>query len=613
MRIKIIVAVVAAVLLISAPRGSFGQGQERFSKIARELTESVTLGPMRVIVILEVPNESGSLQTEHIRQATGTLASRAAGIARTVRTYDHFPLVAMEVTGKDNLSALGGMPEIRRVIPDRRRRLPEAGMTGSQTAAPLTYPQNIDRIGAKQAWNAGYSGTGWYVAVLDSGVLTTHELFKGKNIIEACFSSINDCPNGRAAMYGPGAARPFDPRYDGYEHGTHVAGIAVGNSGTIFGVAKDASLIAIQVFSRFFSAADCSPSPAPCVESYDSDEIAALDYVYSLRATYQIASVNMSLGGDVFSNQELCDTSADDPLYKTAIDILSGAGIAAVIASGNDGACGSLEAPGCISSAVSVGAVDDFDVEADFTDWHYSMLKFLAPGVNIYSAIPDTTSSYAYLTGTSMATPHVAGAWAILKQQNPQASVDEILSLLRDTGVAVLTSCPDIDDYKPRIQINASLNPSPIPSPSAPVNLAYPSTASPVLNFSQAMPVGVGPIAGLGDVLDLRVGFPPFAGPVNIYLAYVSSADPTIINNVRPDLSFQSFAFNDVAQSVSAGILPAGVIPWMQNTTGPVSESLFGMIPASQLPSGTYTVYALVTPPGSLMGYYLWTTSFVIP
>ncbi len=606
--IEAIIAVILAILTVSVATGWCGEVSAPSAKIARELTESAAAGPLRVIVMMEA--EGGSLgQTKDIKRAASTVSSLAAGFARTVRTYDHLPFVAMEVADKDALTALGAMPEVHMVFPDRLRHLPENKASETQNFTPQIYPQNVDRIGAQQAWNAGYTGAGWYIAIPDTGVLTTHELFAGKNIVEACFSSTN-CPNGQTTMFGPGAAQPFNNTYASYEHGTHVAGIAAGNSGKLFGVAKDASLIAIQVFSTFTTAAACNPSPVPCLASFDSDELAALDYIYSLRNTYPIAAVNMSFGGDAFSSQSICDTSGNDPLYKIAMNNLRSAGIASVVASGNDGLCNGIEAPACVSPAISVGAVNDTDTEASFNDWHYSMLKVLAPGVLIYSAIPDTPSSYAYLSGTSMSTPHVAGAWAILKQKNPQASVDAIFNALADTGVPVRTVCTNINDYKPRIQIDAALSPSPIPVPSSPLGFSYATTASPVLNFSQAMPGGVGPVAGTGTLVDLRVGFAPFAGPVDIYLAYVFSGSPTILNNVKPDLSFQSFGFNDVVQALSTGVPPAGAVPWMQSTVGPVASSLYGIMPISSLPLGTYNVYILVTPPGVINKYYLWSTSF---
>ncbi len=596
MKIRAIVSLAVLILLTSVRGGWSGQERDLSSKVAKELTES-TAESLRVIVVLDITEGTVSERKEQIKRSAGTVASFASGAARTVRTYEHIPFLAMQVTDRSALTSLARMPEVRFVVPDRLRPIPKTTKTAPESATPLLSPQNIDIIGAKEAWDAGYTGAGWYVAVVDSGILTSHEIFAGKDIVEACFSAEGSCPNGHTTMFGPGSARPFNAKYDGYEHGNAVASVAAGNGGKLFGVAKDASLIVIQVFSTFNRKADCYPSPAPCLSSYDSDQLAALDFVYSLRGTYPIAAVNMSLGGEEFSDQQLCDTSADDPAYIVAIEALREAGIATVIASGNDGSCGGIEAPACVSPAISVGAVDDTDTEANFNDWHYTMLKLLAPGVDIYCAMPDTPTSYAFLDGTSLSTPQVTGAWAILKQKSPNASVGDLFSALTDTGFPVRTSCKNIDDYKPRIQVDAALSPGLNPVPSSSGSLSYPATASPLLNFSQAMPVGVGPVAGAGRLLNLQVGLAPFAGTVDIYLAvYAQPVDPSVVYLFAPD--------NSLWNSDS------GLIPWKEDVAGPVNESLYGELPTSTLPSGDYTLYLMVTPAGRLDPYDLWTTGF---
>jgi subtilisin family serine protease len=596
MKVRVIVGLAVLMLLASVTGGRAGQGSRLSAKVAKELTGS-TPESLNVIVVLDIPKGTVSERKERIKRTAGAVSSVTSGAARTVRTYHHFPFLAMHLRDKAALTSLAGMPEVRFVIPDRVRPVPKITKTVPGSATPLLYPQNADIIGAKEAWDAGYTGAGWYVAVLDSGILASHEMFADKHIVEACFSLEGNCPNGRTMMFGPGSARSFDPRYDGYEHGTAVAGIATGNSGKSFGVAKDASLISIQVFSIFTKAGDCYPSPAPCLASYDSDELAALDYVYSLRGTYPIAAVNMSLGGELFTSQQLCDTSGDDPAYVVAIDSLREAGIATLIASGNDGTCDGIEAPACVSPAISVGAVDDTDTEANFNDWHYTMLKVLAPGVNIYCAMPDTPASYAYLDGTSLATPQVTGAWAILKQKSPDASVEDLFSALTDTGSPVRTSCKNVDDYKPRIQVDAALFPGLNAVPSTSRTFYYPATASPVTNFSQAMPVGVGPVAGSGRILNLQVGLAPFAGAVDIYLAvHAQPVDPTTLYLFAPDNSLHAS--------------DSGLTPWQEDVAGPVRESLYGELPAPTLPSGDYTLYLLVAPAGRLDPYDLWATGF---
>jgi subtilisin family serine protease len=165
--------------------------------------------------------------------------------------------------------------------------------------------------------------------------------------------------------------------------------------------------------------------------SYTSDQIKGLERVYALRNTYKIAAINMSLGGG--RHFTYCDSDSRKPI----IDLLRGAGIATVIASGNDGFRDSVGAPSCISTAVTVGATDDADNVASFSNID-DTVDFLAPGVNITSSIPIAGgSAYATWNGTSMATPHVAGAFALFKGLDSLANVSELESRLAALSVQV--------------------------------------------------------------------------------------------------------------------------------------------------------------------------------
>ena len=151
----------------------------------------------------------------------------------------------------------------------------------------------------------------------------------------------------------------------------------------------------------------------------------------------------MSIGGGGYSSN--CDSASEKPI----IDSLRTAGIATIISSGNDGYCGYISSPACISSAISVGATDDTDQVANYSN-SATFMSLLAPGSSINSSVPG--SGYSSWNGTSMAAPHITGAWALMKQSNPSATVSEILNSLTSTGLAITdSSCTSVT--KKRINV----------------------------------------------------------------------------------------------------------------------------------------------------------------
>jgi len=138
-----------------------------------------------------------------------------------------------------------------------------------------------------------------------------------------------------------------------------------------------------------------------------------------------------------------------------------------------------------------------------------------------------------------------------------------------------------------------------MPVPTSQLIFSYDPVALPVIstNPSQAKPVGVGSVAEGGDTLSLQISLGQFTGLVDIYFAiYAPSIDPNNIYILNSDNYFQTT-----------------IVPWKENTQGPIDEKLFGDIPLSLLPPGTYYLYLAVTPADSLDYYYLWTTYFLIP
>lgn len=382
--------------------------------------KAASQGSVRVIVELRGNFEpEGNLrkssdvafQRAGIDSAQEALLRKVPGIVPgSLKRFEFVPYLAFE-TSAAGIDELRASEEVVSITEDE--------------AVPPALAESIQIVGAPAAWSAGFSGSGQVVAVLDTGVDKTHPFLAGKVVSEACFSTSSFsngansvCPGGVLQSTSSGSG--VNCTFNGCDHGTHVAGIAAGRGTTFSGVARDANIIAIQVFSRFDSVLDCSPGSSPCPRTFTSDQMKGLDRVFALRNTFNIAAVNMSLGGGQFFSN--CDSH---PL-KASIDNLRSVNIATVIASGNDGFKSALGGPACISSAISVGSTGDGSgpVSLDFVDPRSnsaSFLNLLAPGNLILSSVPG--GGLENFRGTSMAAPHIAGAWAVLKSRQPTATV----------------------------------------------------------------------------------------------------------------------------------------------------------------------------------------------
>lgn len=316
---------------------------------------------------------------------------------------------------------------------------------------------SIPLVDGDGAWALGGRGNGQAVAILDTGVARGHPFLGSRVVSEACYSSTvaghgatTLCPNGLSSQTGTDAATPCSA--NGCDHGTHVAGITSGSSSSFSGVAPDSSIIAIQVFSLFTDqiggpqiCANAGTS-SPCILTYTSDQIRGLQRVIDLAGTLDIAAINMSLGGS--QHFAACDA---DP-RKDSIDQLRALGIATVIASGNNGFTDSVGAPGCISTAVTVGSTTKTDGVSSFSN-SADMVDLLAPGSAINSSV--TGGGFGSKNGTSMATPHVAGAFAAIQSGAPTATVDQIEDALKAGGQPITDTRNSLT--KPRIDVDAAL------------------------------------------------------------------------------------------------------------------------------------------------------------
>ena len=239
------------------------------------------------------------------------------------------------------------------------------------------------------AYNA--DGTGVHAYVIDTGIRTTHTQFGGR--ASGAFTAVND-GNGTNDCNG---------------HGTHVAGTV---GGSTYGVAKNVTLHAVRVL-------DCNGSGT------NSGVISGVDWVTANHLSPAVA--NMSLGGGA-------STALD-----TAVQSSINSGVTYAIAAGNSSANACNGSPARVGAAITVGASDSTDAQASFSNFG-TCLDVYAPGVSITSSWNTSDTATNTISGTSMATPHVAGTAALYLQQNPAATPAQVASALTGNATSgVLT------------------------------------------------------------------------------------------------------------------------------------------------------------------------------
>ncbi len=446
------IAAVALALLAATPAvADVGDalkaaGRDGHARVIMRMRTGVTAEGRAAEARPWAPADSAARQARAVDQALDSAGTtlRAARVER-YRRFRTLPYVAAEVD-REQLLALAASSAVEAIYLVELER-----HAALETPANLTL--SVPSIDVPSAWSMGYDGAGLTVAVIDGGFNLNHPMLAGKTVGEACFSHTfgttitSKCPGGATPLVAAGAASNCPPGSTRCDHGTHVASIAVGNDGVNFGVARGAKLLPIDVFSTDTDAADCSPDPAPCEVTDSLAALDALDYVNQHAAEFKIAAVNISFTGS--SRDGYCD---DDP-RKAAIDMLRQKGIAVAIASGNQGATGRVGAPGCISSAVTVGASDNGTAVWSLSNFA-TMVDVMAPGVGVTAASGSGTGLVTK-SGTSMAAPHVAGAWTIMRQAFPQANFDQIDGVLKQTGLQVARAGATFT--VPKIQVAAAI------------------------------------------------------------------------------------------------------------------------------------------------------------
>jgi hypothetical protein len=323
-------------------------------------------------------------------------------------------------------------------------------------AVPLLATSTV-LVNMPGAWNAGYRAAGQTIVVYDSGVRKSHEFFKSATgasrvTLEACWGSAGTayglpyssiCPNPNAQGDSPlnqlNSGEPYAScpaaNMTACSHGTHVAGIAGGRNSPLLptglqGMAPDANLIAAQVFS-YNTTGTGTPT------AFISDLVMGIQVLDQQAATGDFVA-NFSLGMGRYTG------GCTEPSFTLAVSNLHSRGIPVVAATGNEGQTNAIAFPACTPKVIKVGGTVNSgtgNVVSTTSNMANPALYdgpfLLAPGFNVRSAYgPNTT---AVLGGTSQASPHVAGYYAVVKAAIPGISVPDATAWIVGTGSVPVT------------------------------------------------------------------------------------------------------------------------------------------------------------------------------
>lgn len=347
----------------------------------------------RYIVVLQ-PGSDAAVIDAAIGEAEGAAVQEAAlqpGIeAPTVEVHYRYSVALQGFAASMPLASVESLrknPNVAYVEADQ-----VVSIDASQS--PATW--GLDRIDQRNlplnnTYTYNFTGSTVHAYIIDTGIRTTHSEFGGRAFKN--FDSVGDGQNGN----------------DCNGHGTHVAGTV---GGSTYGVAKSVTLHAVRVLN-------CAGSGT------NSGVIAGVDWVTSNRQSPAVA--NMSLGG-----------SASNAL-DTAVNNSINSGVTYAIAAGNSNRKACNYSPARVAAAITVGATTNTDARASYSNYG-SCLDLFAPGSSITSAWYSSDTATNTISGTSMATPHVAGVAALYLQAHPSSTPTQVRDAIVNNATSGVVS-----------------------------------------------------------------------------------------------------------------------------------------------------------------------------